>query len=91
MPILGGFAALAFGSERANQVRWFALLVTLATFVLSIPLYTGFDASSAAMQFVEKHVWIEAFKIHYHLGVDGIALALVLLTTFTSVLVLIGA
>ena len=91
LPILGGFAALAFGSERANQVRWFALLVTLATFVLSIPLYTGFDASSAAMQFVEKHVWIEAFKIHYHLGVDGIALALVLLTTFTSVLVLIGA
>ncbi|SDD40073.1 NADH-quinone oxidoreductase subunit M [Aquimonas voraii] len=91
LPILGGFAALAFGSERANQVRWFALLVTLATFVLSIPLYTGFDPSSAAMQFVEKHVWIEAFKIHYHLGVDGIALALVLLTTFTSVLVLIGA
>lgn len=91
LPILGGFAALAFGSERANQVRWFALLVTLATFVISIPLYTGFDASSAAMQFVEKHVWIEAFKIHYHLGVDGIALALVLLTTFTSVLVLIGA
>lgn len=91
LPILGGFAALAFGSERANQVRWFALLVTLATFVLSIPLYTGFDASSATMQFVEKHVWIEAFKIHYHLGVDGIALALVLLTTFTSVLVLIGA
>ncbi|MFN7784651.1 MAG: NADH-quinone oxidoreductase subunit M [Lysobacterales bacterium] len=91
LPILGGFAALAFGSERANQVRWFALLVTLATFVLSIPLYTGFDANSAAMQFVEKHVWIEAFKIHYHLGVDGIALALVLLTTFTSVLVLIGA
>ncbi len=91
LPILGGFAALAFGGERANQVRWFALLVTLATFVLSIPLYTGFDASSAAMQFVEKHVWIEAFKIHYHLGVDGIALALVLLTTFTSVLVLIGA
>lgn len=91
LPILGGFAALAFGSERANQVRWFALLVTLATFVLSIPLFTGFDASSAAMQFVEKHVWIEAFKIHYHLGVDGIALALVLLTTFTSVLVLIGA
>jgi NADH-quinone oxidoreductase subunit M len=91
LPILGGFAALAFGSERTNQVRWFALLVTLATFVLSIPLYTGFDASSAAMQFVEKHVWIEAFKIHYHLGVDGIALALVLLTTFTSVLVLIGA
>lgn len=91
LPILGGFAALAFGPERANQVRWFALLVTFATFLLSIPLYAGFDAGSAAMQFVEKHLWIEAFKIHYHLGVDGISLALVLLTTFTSVLVLIGA
>lgn len=91
LPILGGFAALAFGPERASQVRWFALLVTFATFLLSIPLYAGFDAGSAAMQFVEKHLWIEAFKIHYHLGVDGISLALVLLTTFTSVLVLVGA
>lgn len=91
LPILGGFAALAFGAERAPQVRWFALLVTLLTFAISIPLYTGFDAGTAAMQFVENHSWISAFDIRYHLGVDGISLALVLLTCFTSVLVLIGA
>jgi NADH-quinone oxidoreductase subunit M len=91
LPILGGFAALAFGAERATQVRWFALLVTLLTFAISIPLYTGFDAGTAAMQFVENYSWISAFDIRYHLGVDGISLALVLLTCFTSVLVLIGA
>jgi NADH-quinone oxidoreductase subunit M len=91
LPILGGFAALAFGAGRPGPVRWFALLVAVATFVLSIPLYTGFDAGSAAMQFLENRSWIETFQIRYHLGVDGISIALVLLTSFTSVLVLIGA
>jgi NADH-quinone oxidoreductase subunit M len=91
LPIVGGFAALAFGAERAAQVRWFALLVTVATFALCLPLYSGFDAASGAMQFVENSSWIATFDIRYHLGVDGISLALVMLTTFTSVLVLIGA
>jgi NADH-quinone oxidoreductase subunit M len=91
LPLLGGLATLYFGESRGTQAKWFALLVALATLALSIPLYTGFDASSASMQFVEKREWIPAFDIFYHLGVDGIAVALILLTTITSVLVLMGA
>ncbi|HZH43071.1 MAG TPA: NADH-quinone oxidoreductase subunit M [Lysobacter sp.] len=90
LPILGGFATLAFGS-RANAARWFATLVATATLVLSVPLFTGFDLANAGMQFVENREWIAAYDIRYHLGADGIAAALIGLTTFTSVLVLIGA
>jgi NADH-quinone oxidoreductase subunit M len=90
LPILGGFATLAFG-ERAGAARGFALLVALATLALSLPLYTGLDLGSAAMQLVEDRPWIEAFGIRYHLGVDGISVALILLTTLTTVLVILGA
>jgi NADH-quinone oxidoreductase subunit M len=90
LPILGGFATLAFG-ERAGPARAFALLVALAALALSIPLYTGFDASSPAMQFVHDSSWIAAYDIRYHLGVDGISIALILLTTLTTVLVILGA
>jgi NADH-quinone oxidoreductase subunit M len=90
LPILGGFATLAFG-ERAGAARGFALLVALAALALSVPLYTGFDASSAAMQFVQDTPWIDAYGIRYHLGVDGISVALILLTTLTTVLVILGA
>jgi NADH-quinone oxidoreductase subunit M len=90
LPILGGFATLVFG-ERNGAARGFALLVALATLALSIPLYTGFDAGSAAMQFTQDIGWIDAYNIRYHLGVDGISIALILLTTLTTVLVIIGA
>ena len=91
LPILGGVVTLVAGSERAALARWIAMAFALATLALSIPLYTGLDASSAAMQFVENHAWIEAFDIRYHLGADGLSVALILLTTLTSVLVLLGA
>ena len=91
LPLVGGLVTLAFGESRGTQAKWFALLVSLLTLALSIPLYTGLDASSAAMQFVERKAWIPSFDIFYHLGVDGIAVALILLTTVTSVLVLMGA
>jgi NADH-quinone oxidoreductase subunit M len=91
LPIVGGFATLAFGHERAAAARWFALFIAFATFVLSVGLYTGYDTSSAAMQFLESTPWIAAWDIRYALGVDGISIALIILTTFTTVLVLIGA
>jgi len=91
LPILGGLATLAFGNNRPNAARWFAVLVAVATLALSIPLFTGFDHANPGMQFLEDRSWIAAYDIRYHLGVDGIAAALVGLTTFTSVLVLIGA
>lgn len=91
LPILGGFATLAFGNSRASAARWFATGVAVVTLALSALLFTGFDLASGAMQFVESHAWIPAYDIRYHLGADGISVALIGLTTLTSVLVLIGA
>ena len=88
IPILGGVWVLLLGEEnRARNARFAALAVSLVAFLVSIPLYAGFDGGTAAMQFVEEAPWIPAFRIHYHLGVDGISMPLVLLTTFTTVLV----
>ena len=91
LPILGGLLTLAFGDNRANQAKVFALLVALATLALSLLLFAGHDASSAAMRFVEDREWIPSFDIRYHLGVDGLSIALIALTTLTSALVLIGS
>ena len=91
LPILGGAWILAAGERNGPGARVMALIISLATFLLSIPLYTGFDTTTAAMQFEENAVWIEAFGIHYHLGVDGISMPLILLTTFTTVLVVLSA
>lgn len=91
LPLLGGLLTLAFGESRGTQAKGFALLVALLTLALCIPLYTGFDATSPAMQFVEKRAWIPAFDIYYHLGVDGVSVALILLTAVIGVLVLLGA
>ena len=91
VPILGGVWVLLLGEEnRARNARFAALVVSVLTFLLSIPLYAGFDGGTAAMQFVEKTPWIPAFQIFYHLGVDGISMPLVLLTTFTTVLVVVA-
>jgi NADH-quinone oxidoreductase subunit M len=91
LPIVGGALALMLGNRRAQTARWLALTVALATFVLSIPLLTAFDFASAGLQFVERREWIPAYDIQYHLGADGISVALIVLTTLTTALVLIGA
>ena len=92
VPIAFGVILLAFGREdQANTVRWVALIGAVASFLVTIPLYTGFDNSTAAMQFVENIPWIERFHIHYKLGVDGISLWFVLLTAFMTVIVVISA
>jgi NADH-quinone oxidoreductase subunit M len=90
LPIFGGALVLMSGDRAPNVSRWLALAVAVLTFLLSIPLYTGFDNSTAAMQFIEKVAWIPAFDVNYYLGVDGISMPLILLTTFISILV-IGA
>ena len=90
LPILGG--ALILAARNAQAARWASLAVALLTFLLSIGLLTGYDRGAAeVMQFVEQRPWIPAFGIGYNLAVDGIAIALVLLTTLVGVLVLIGA
>ena len=92
LPIIGGFIVLAAGDKAPDGARRLALGFSIATFLISIPLWTEFDRTTHAMQFEEgPYVWIEAFKIMYHLGVDGISMPLILLTTFTTVLVVIAA
>jgi len=91
LPMIGGLLLLALGQQRAGMVRFLALVLSLVTFVLSIPLWTQFDGGSSALQFVEKVVWIDALNIHYHLGVNGIAMPLVILTTIITVLIILSA
>jgi NADH-quinone oxidoreductase subunit M len=88
LPIFGGLLVLAVG-EKSSRIL--SLLVSILTFVLSIPLFTQFDTTTAAMQFPELHPWISTFRINYHLGVDGISMPLIILTTFTTVLVILSA
>ncbi|MGY4516057.1 NADH-quinone oxidoreductase subunit M [Lysobacter sp. HA18] len=91
LPILAGVITLAFGNERPNAARWFAVASSIVVLALTIPLFTGFDFSNPGMQFEEARIWIASYDIQYHVGTDGISAALIALTTFTSVLVLIGA
>jgi len=90
LPILGGALVLMSGDKAPNVSRWGALITAVLTFLVSIPLYTGFDPSTAQMQFVEKADWIPMFDVYYYLGVDGISMPLILLTTFISILVVIA-
>ncbi|MEQ4617978.1 MAG: NADH-quinone oxidoreductase subunit M [Corticimicrobacter sp.] len=91
LPILSGLLVLAVGrDDRANATRWLALAGAVISFLATIPLYLGFDSSTASMQFVEKASWIETFNVFYHLGVDGISLWFVLLTAFITIIVVLA-
>ncbi|MBP81545.1 MAG: NADH-quinone oxidoreductase subunit M [Acidiferrobacteraceae bacterium] len=90
-PVLGGILVLSTGSDRnAPVARRLALGIAITSFILSLPLWTRFRLDTAAMQFVERQPWIDRFNVHYHLGIDGIAMPLVLLTTFLTVIVVIA-
>ena len=91
IPILGGLAVLAVGNGNADRARWAALGIAGLTLVLALALWGGFEAGIAAIQFEERRLWIQAFDIHYHLGVDGISMPLVVLTAFSTLLVVIAA
>jgi NADH-quinone oxidoreductase subunit M len=90
LPIANGVVLLALGERAVVAGRWLALLGSLATFVLSLPLWMNFDVTTAAMQFVEYREWINAFNATYHLGVDGFAMPLVVLTTFITPFVVLA-
>ena len=92
LPIFFGVLVLASGSDRnPGYVRWMSLIGSLVSFVMTLPLITRFDKTTAAMQFVEKSSWIERFHISYYLGVDGISMWFVVLTAFITVIVVISA
>jgi NADH-quinone oxidoreductase subunit M len=91
LPIIAGIGVLATGGDRnAQMARWIALAGSVAGFLVAMPLYARFDPLTNAMQFVEYSPWIERFNIHYHLGIDGIAMPLILLNCFTTPLVVIA-
>ena len=91
VPVFAGLLVLATGGDRnAALARTVALVGALFGFLVTIPLYTGFDAQSAGMQFVELSPWIAHFNINYHLGVDGISVLFILLNSFITVLVVLA-
>ncbi|MBA3593979.1 MAG: NADH-quinone oxidoreductase subunit M [Pseudomonadota bacterium] len=91
-PIFFGVVLLALGrDDQARSVRWIALIGALVSFLVTLPLYSGFEVGTTAIQFVEKAAWIDRFNINYHLGVDGISLWFVLLTAFINVVVIIAS
>ena len=92
LPIVAGIAVLVLGSsgDGAYRGKLISLAASTAVFILSLPLYFGFDVTTAEMQFVERASWIERFNVYYHLGLDGISLPLVLLTTLLTPLVVMA-
>ncbi len=92
LPIIFGILVLATGDDKnAPLARILAMVGAVLGFLVTIPLYTGFVRDTSDMQFVEMHGWISRFNIHYHLGVDGISVLFILLTSFfTPIVVLAG-
>ena len=88
LPIIAGVLIIIAGNSNARK---FALWASVLTFIVSLPLYFGFDASTAQMQFTENVAWLPSFDINYALGVDGISMPLIVLTTMINVIVVISA
>src|SRR5262245_55055073 len=91
LPALGALALCLIPRHRESTVKATAFGVTAVTFLASVPLYLRFDRGSAAYQFVEQRAWMPSLGISYHVGVDGLSLLLVLLTTFLTPLTVLSA
>jgi NADH-quinone oxidoreductase subunit M len=90
LPIIGGFLVMGLGKQ-LEAVKWLALGVSVLTFLVSIPLWTNFQTGIATMQFVERAPWIATIHAQFYIGVDGISMPLIILTTFTTVLIVISS
>ena len=90
VPIVAGLVVLAVGDRNLREAKWVALLGAVIGFLVTIPLVTGFQTGTSAMQFVELEPWIPRFNVNYHLGVDGISVLFILLNSFITVLVVIA-
>jgi NADH-quinone oxidoreductase subunit M len=92
VPIVAGGLVLAMGNDdRPTFTRWLALLGAVAGLLVTLPLYTQFNVAEESFQFQELNYWIPAFQIYYHLGVDGISVPLILLTSFTTVICVVAS
>lgn len=89
-PIIGSVLLLFFGKDQSKIIKWFGLVVSLIAFVISLIIYFGFDPSKSEFQFIHKVLWISSLNVSYNIGVDGISLLLVLLTTFLTPLTLLS-
>ncbi len=89
-PLAGAVILLFIDKEKADTLRGVAFVISLAEFILSLPLFFAFDATKASMQFVEDWWWVQDYGISY-LGIDGISLLLVLLTTFLTVICILSS
>ena len=90
VPIVAGLIVLAVGDRNLREARGVSLLGAIVGFLVTIPLVTGFQTGTSAMQFVELNPWIPRFNVNYHLGVDGISVLFILLNSFITVLVVIA-
>jgi len=91
LPLAGALLLQLVPRNKANLIRWIALLVTLAGLLIGIPVLTGFEAGGAGMQFVEKQSWIPSLGISYHLGIDGLSMPLLMLTLLLSVIAVLAS
>ena len=91
LPLVGALVILLINKKWVKQIRVVALVTSLVVFALSLPLFFNFDSSTYELQWVEKKPWIPQYGISYFIGIDGINLLLVLLTTFTSVLAILSS
>jgi NADH-quinone oxidoreductase subunit M len=90
-PLAGAIVLLFINKENARALRVATLIFSLIEFFISLPLFFAFDSTTAAMQFVEDGWWVQSYGISYKLGIDGISLLLVLLTTFLTVLCILSS
>ncbi len=85
-PIVGGLLMMLLSRRAEGLIKFWALVVTVLTFILSLPLYTNFDLSTHKMQFIERHTWIKDWNVQYYLGVDGISVLFILLSALVGIL-----
>jgi len=91
VPLAGSFLIIFIRKDLENFIRWFGLSTSLLTFIISLIVYYNFDSTNPDFQFVHQILWIESLNISYHVGIDGISLLLVLLTTFLTPLTLLSS
>jgi len=89
LPVIGGAVVLGL-NDRAALAKWLSLTVSGLALLLSVPLWSQFATGTAAMQFIERAPWVSTIHAEYYIGVDGISMPLILLTTFTTVLIVIA-
>src|SRR5664279_1049532 len=92
LPLIGFFLVLFFQrEEQAENIKWTALITSILTFVASLLLWAGFDGSQAGLQFVTRWSWLPQYGISFYVGVDGLSLLMIILTTFIMPLAILSS